>query len=470
MTTPTTAPNRSVRVAGIYATRWRYRPVKPEPAETHPVDHNTFTGTRFEDFAEAFKDQLNRLPKLIAGERSVLVRFATEFPGVKIERAQAYLFTLPSDQVVAALLLDCVCPTSVVADPAPLDRMLDAFTEERFLVDGAPLPRFLIDIAPEADLENLTEPYKEVEPEESRWRRALVRLHLRRPTPTERIKQPLHGDLPERHEVVFLSDPAPLDAALQENLLYRAKARYQKEFSRQRPVSELTEEGGSKLGVVTTRSSLVQGHDPLVETSILLSTVQAVGTLARFRNIWDRAYELVQDFRNTKLKNTSGTQQRDDLENLVDELGNLEFDLTFSVEFPLMRVETYHSALSETLDLPEQAKRMSAMFAQIGGSVKSEITAIDIRDNRENELRMRRNMVASQWFAAIGVPITALLAFFGVNALEVSSDHSLFDWDAYRYAYIGAVLLGFLPATVLWISKRWARRKLARDHRLGPRP
>ena len=47
----------------------------------------------------------------------------------------------------------------------------------------------------------------------------------------------------------------------------------------------------------------------------------------------------------------AGLQTRADLEELADNLGNLGFDLTFSVEFPLIRIETFQTALYEAMDL-----------------------------------------------------------------------------------------------------------------------
>lgn len=455
----TTAESR-VRVAGVYATRWRYRDAS-EHKDKPPTDPTeaalaAFEGTRFEEFAVAFRNQLNRLPKPIA-RREVTDAFVIESPGVTTRSAEVYLFALPSDQVVASLILDCVCDSPVTLDHTSLDAMLDRFTEDNFTVQGEGIDHFLRGMAPE-QVENVT-PLSKAKPRKENWLlRLLARLRLRRRKPLVGGKTPLLLDLPERHEVVYVADRSrPLDPRAVQQLLYRTKAPHQKEYSRQENVEALTDPDAHKLGIVTTRASLVQGHDHLVETSALLSAVQAVGTLARFRDIWDRAYKLVSDFRNEKLDTTTGTQQRDDLENLVDELGNLEFDLTFSVEFPLMRIETYHTALSNALDVPDQATRLSAMFAQIGGSVRSELAAINIREARRHDLNTRRNALANQWFAFIGVPVAALLAFFGVNALEVQSGRSVFDFEHYRWAYVAAGALAFLPGLSLMFAKWIAR-------------
>ncbi len=90
--------------------------------------------------------------------------------------------------------------------------------------------------------------------------------------------------------------------------------------------------------------------------------MHAVGTSARFRHIWREAYQQALQFREQKQKAVACQQTRGDLEILADNLGNLEFDLTTSVEFPLLRIETFKSDLYDAMDLGNQAKTLSQMF------------------------------------------------------------------------------------------------------------
>lgn len=86
------------------------------------------------------------------------------------------------------------------------------------------------------------------------------------------------------------------------------------------------------LCAVTPYASLLSDHPEYVENSIFLTVVQAVGTAARFRQIWHKANHRVRKFRRNDHDPTVGTQSRDALEFLADELGNLDIDLGFSVE------------------------------------------------------------------------------------------------------------------------------------------
>jgi hypothetical protein len=225
--------------------------------------------------------------------------------------------------------------------------------------------------------------------------------------------------------------------------------------------------------VVTPYVSLFFKQQRVVEDSILLSTVHAVGTASRFRQIWHEAYTQVRDFREFKQKQEAGIQTRADLEELTDNLGNLEFDLTFSVEFPLMRIESFQTALYEAMDLSAQAATLSQMFREIRGSLESESTAIDVRERRRNEGRQRWNAFAASILSLVGVSAGFVIAFLGTNVTEVPSDTRAESMWSEHYAslYLIAGLTALTPAFLIlfpylrdW-TKAWTadgpRRRMA---------
>jgi hypothetical protein len=423
----------TIRVVGIYATKWIYRADSDAPA----IDW--FTDTRLEMFEQNFRNVLPRLPRPIAADKFAAdeIRFARQLD-VIVTGADMFLFALPSDHVVAAFTVDCRA-TPVSIDPAPAAEMLDEFADDAFTIKGKSLPALLTSLAPKG-----TRTY---EPEAKPPVKKKKTVPMPEKTPAVEIA--------ERHQIVFVSAQDRLGPAVVDKMLYRRQPQLWKEFAQRKEPVELNERG--QYGVVTTNVSFVQGHDSMLEDSVFLSTVQAVGTLSRFRQIWDRAYEVVRKFRLEKQRDVAGTQQRDDLEELVDDLGNLEFDLTFSVEFPLMRIESYHSALSDVLDLDGQSNRLSRMFNQLGGSVQSEIAAIDIRDTRMAEFRRRRNEWAFNVLALLSVTVGALLAFFGTSTHNVRSDESMFDWRTFWPEYLGAFVLGAIPVAIVVLANLFRR-------------
>ncbi|NUR96958.1 MAG: hypothetical protein HOV67_17085 [Kribbellaceae bacterium] len=452
----------TVKVVGIYATKWRY------PADIESPSREKFRGTRLQEFGEAFGDLLPRLPSPIANEEIApgRVEFAKELAGITVEAAYASLFVLPSDQVVATLTLECRT-VRLTEIHGPADDMLDEFTAQRFTVHARSLQDYLSRMAP-MGIENYDTAAKQS---------ALLSRRkgfFRRTPSVPPLEPPPPIEVTEQHQIVFLPAEPALPDDVVDALVYRDQPRYRREFTQRKDPPELN--NAPDRGIVTTNVSLIQGHDAALHDSVFLSTVQIVGTLARFRQIWDQAYSEVRRFRRDKQRDNipdddtpakkparnPDAQTRDDLERLVDLLGNLEFDLTFSVEFPLMRIESYHSALTEVLELNVQSDRLSSMFEQLGGSIQSEITAIDIRSQRDSDVRNHRNEVAFNVFAIVGVPLGALLAFFGVSADDVRGDRSMFDWSLYHDEYLMALVLGLLPLVVLAISRQIARGRQRR--------
>ena len=285
-----------------------------------------------------------------------------------------------------------------------------------------------------------------------------------------RGEQPLL--LQQRHQIVFLPRADGLGPRELRRILYRSMAPYSNEFVREVQAQGLHED--SKIAMVTPYVSLVGGHDDAVEKSVFLSTVQTVGTAARFRQIWHEAYKRVRQFRREKQKKGVGRQVRDDLQALVDYLGNLEFDLTFSVEFPLMRIESFHTALYEAMDLEKQANTLSQMFQQLAGSIQSELTAIEIRERdraedleRVDEVIQRRYERAATLLTVFIIPVGLLLGFLGINAKQVSNAYSFFDMGHYWYAYltIGLFSAGsYLGVVWLFRQARQMRQKVRRQY------
>jgi hypothetical protein len=264
---------------------------------------------RFRSFYLEFKSQLPELLnqqvfddcRLRAsaagfGERSVDVRATAEL----------VLFSLPfpADQIVAALVIDLALP-DLNDDSSSLRIILEACTSTDLTVtiDGRRLSG-LVDGLVAADVGE-----QEV--------------------PADPDEQP--GDAPrERHALVFITDlegaRAPADEAIA-GILYRIQPPYRPEFTNlQRPVSLNQEEG--RYAAVSQSSSFFYGHPSEVENSVFLTTVQAVGTAARFQRIWRDAYYQVRQFQSSgKQAKKAGEQGRKGLETLADEMGNLELDL-----------------------------------------------------------------------------------------------------------------------------------------------
>lgn len=97
------------------------------------------------------------------------------------------------------------------------------------------------------------------------------------------------------------------------------------------------------------------------------------------------------------------------------------------------------------MELRERAETVSRMFIRLDASIRSELTAIEIREQQEREQKRLRWGVAVSALSLIAVPIGFLAAYFGINATEVSNQWSMFDMHHYWRVYAAAACLAFVP-------------------------
>ncbi len=441
----------------VYATRWRREWQREDDGRGH-LDLG-----RLEEFYNLFQEQLPRVLTRVEHEPAHVTfpplageaQATPEMADLPVTRAELWLFALPSDQVVAALDLDFRGPALGV-DATRTINVLEHGAYGSVSIAGTSIEELIANLARMADAEEID---------------------------TNTLLPP------ERHQIVFtegIGDVAPLDGPADRGtivreaialVLYRSDPPFREEFMPVRFPTGLNTEPA--IGAVTPYVSLLSGHPEYVENSVFLTVVQAVGTSARFRQIWHRAHGRVQDFRAIQAKDV-GVETRDTMEFLADELGNLELELSFSVEasadlgllIPLLRIESFHKDLYAAMELRERAETVSRMFTRLDASIRSELTAIEIRERHaDEERRLRRNAAASV-LSFIAVPLGFLLAFFGISGKEVHTDWSIFDLGHYLVVYLAAAVLAVTPlAAFLFLNGRaWLKNrtmKRTRDRRIA---
>jgi Mg2+ and Co2+ transporter CorA len=96
----------------------------------------------------------------------------------------------------------------------------------------------------------------------------------------------------------------------------------------------------------------------------------------------------------------------------------------------------------ELFGLETLNRGLGEMFTRLGGSVRSELTAVESRERRQDEAERRAWGVRA--LSALGfflVPATFFFGFFGMNAAEVPDTRSLWDLSSYWPAYTVTALL-----------------------------
>ena len=429
-----------IRVIGTYATHWRYRKHTPslQPG---------FELGLLEEFYHLFQDQL---PRVLFHEWVPVQMLSFGPPGhptvkvTEITNAEFWLFVLPSDQVVAAVALDFPSP-DLNEDSTLVVKILEFCAYSQILISDFQLLDHIGRRAGRVSAEKIDNTDKYI------------------PLP------------PERHQIVLArKSPGkePPSQDVMKRILYRINPPYRQEFMPLALPSGLNQEE-STYGAVTPYVSLLFGHEKFVNDSVFLTTVQAVGTAVRFRQIWHAAHQNVRVLRGTGQVRKVGAQRHADLEGLLDELGNLELDLSFSVEtsadlgllIPALRIESFHRELYRVMELPARASTVSQMFVRLDSSIRSELTAIDIRERWEEEEKRLHGAIAVSVRSIVIMPIFFILAFFGINAVEVSGKRSVFDLSYYLDVYIVAGVLALIPVVVFFVLHRKAWRRVREEGR-----
>jgi len=165
------------------------------------------------------------------------------------------------------------------------------------------------------------------------------------------------------------------------------------------------------------------------------------------------------------------------LERIADQLGDLELELSYSVEasadlgllVPSLRVESFHHALYESMSLAGKAVTAGRMLQRLGSAIRAELTAIESIERRGDENRRIRYAVAVGFVSAVAIPASLVLAFLGINASQVSPRRSMFSHH-YLGMYLTVAALIALGAVVS-LALYARQRRDARHHRAaGARP
>jgi hypothetical protein len=414
-----------VRITNIYATPWH---LPKATTNGDPPDYLRLW--RFEPYYKLSADQLPQALRCEELDPSTLSFQRWQHPG-RVTGAQIWLFRLPSGQVITALTLNI---------QGELLQMIDLL-EDSYFGDVRIGSRTTNDHA-----------------------HALA-------TQLGAETNGTQGFLPECHQIVFGPTPAPEDCEdVVQRLIYRSDQNYRKEYSVIRYPAELNRRPGW-LSAVGPFVSVACGHPDFIENAVFLSAVQAVAASAQLRAIRQAAFADMRLFRDFEAVGGSTQSRRRSLERIADQLGDLQLELSYSVEspadfgllLPSLRVESYHKALYESMDLADRADRAGRMLERLGSAITAELTAIESIERRADDNRRTRYAVAVGFVSAVAIPASLILAYLGINASQVNPNLSMFS-----HRYLGmyltvaiVIVLGVLLSVGLYIQ----HRRQARHHR-----
>ncbi len=410
--------HQKTRVTNLYATPWH---LTSDARAGEIPDYLQLW--RFESY---YRLSASQFPRVLS--REVLDPCTLKFQRWQraecLTAARVWLFCLPSGQIVAALSLDVRCDLADI-----IDLLEDCYFADMH-IGAATAEEYVHALAVQLAADGAAE----------------------------------QGFLPERHQIVYGQAPAAERCEdVVQRLIYRSDQDYRKEFSVIRYPAELNRRPGW-LAAVGPYVSVACGHSNFVENALFLSAVQAVAAAAQLRAIRHAAYEDVRLFRSFESVGGSTRTRRRTLERIADQLGDLELELSYSVEasadlgliLPSLRVESFHHALYESMGLASKAATAGRMLERLGSAISAELTTIESIERRADDNRRARYAVAVGFVSVVAIPASLILAYLGINASQVHPNVSMFNHRYLgMYLVVAAVIvLGVLLSVGLYIQQR----------------
>lgn len=404
---PAPYANRStIRITSVYGTAWR---VVPGTSDSIALTERMSFGR----LSRFYRDAGDQLP-------AVLFRHSIDPATVRCRRwregrivgARLWLLSLPSAQIAAALSVDVDCPLIGTVE------LLEDCYELDLAIGGTDLESML---TAEAQAHGV-------------WRGS-SRLAA------------------ERHQLVYSNALAVEDPAdLLQRVVYRADLPYRPEHSAIAYPPELNRRPGTTAAVGPYVSAFC-GQQDYLENAAFVSAVQLVASAVRVREIRDTAYRDLRQLSGTGPVRYATRARRRMLERTADGLTRLELDLSLAVEapgdlgavVPSLRTIEYHRQVYASAGLAERTATVSQMLRRLDATIRSELTSIESVERRTDENRRLRWAVAIGFVSSVAIPISLVLAFFGINASQVDADRSMFD-SGYAGVYAGVGLLAVIAA------------------------
>ena len=420
----------TVRLSNLYATAWRAGAVATTPLAEQ---------LRFGRLAGYYRQAAAQLPAVITSQPiDPDIITSKRWSSGSIQAGRLWLLAMPSGQVIVALSLDVDSDLTGV-----IDLLEDCYYEDLNLAESGL-------VATAATLA----------------RRCAVQL------PAGQA-----AFAPERHQIVY-SRALDLHTDPQDTIqrvVYRADLPHRPEYSAIAYPAELNRRP-TTLAAVGPYVSVLCGQQDYVENAAFASAAQAVASAARLREVREALHQDLLSFRDDDMVHTDTRARRVTLEQIFDELTALELDLSLSVEtprdlrllVPSLRVVAYHEQVYDAIGLNHLAETISRMLRRLEAAIRAELTTVESMERRADEDRRLRWGIAVGFVSTVAIPLSLLLAFFGVNATQVDEQRSMFD-PGYIWIYLAVGLLAAVTIVLSVTLQITQQRHRRRGLRNGPR-
>lgn len=234
---------------------------------------------------------------------------------------------------------------------------------------------------------------------------------------------------------------------------------------------------GAVLGPLT---ALLWGQQDYVENLVTLSAVMTVASAAGLRRVQESSYREMLKLRSLDITISNRDEIRGSLNAVSGQAAELEDLLVRSADaganlfpfIPSLRPADFHRSLWRELRIDEdrvRAERFLRRLTSVADTRKYQLASID---NLQRESRSKRWAFSVAAASTIAIPVSILLAFFGITGTDIDPNRSVFDiwyyWWIYLTVISGIVVIALLHGARAYLDRRAFKQGQEQIHSSTP--
>jgi hypothetical protein len=216
--------------------------------------------------------------------------------------------------------------------------------------------------------------------------------------------------------------------------------------------------------------TLVAGWSRPVQDALVFVAITVVAGFGVLRQARERASQAMEEAQTDS--SDSIDSDRRTLADLANALDDIQLDLSFGVELyadsvliPDSRMDTFRLSFQDVVGMDAALANTSSIVERLGAVIQARSSVLTElgRQHQERQDRILGAVVATG--SLLAIPLTLLLAFFGVSSSDVSPGRSMLDFAHYWPAYV----LAWAPFTALVVIAIGLRRRVRSSGLTVPR-
>jgi hypothetical protein len=228
------------------------------------------------------------------------------------------------------------------------------------------------------------------------------------------------------------------------------------------------------LSAVGPFVSVLAGHQDYVENSALLSAAAVVEASRLVREVHRHALGIQRQLE-TELEFPARASSRR-LGEMSGELALVELELSaveswldIGLWVPSLRIQDFHASLVNSTQLLQRTQFTAEKVARLRNITTAWAAQIGSKEQEEAGHRRRTATLAAGLFSTVAVPLSLLLAWFGISTRDLDPKLSMFNMAHYWFVYASAFALVMIVGVLVFGYWQRGSRRLRAAHSGPPR-